>query len=270
LNFLVSPGTRFVAGAVMAAATVVVAFRRRSLTSDGAFAAFVLGTICSAAGWGWAALLFGLFITGTLLSRYKCDLKSERVASVVEKGGNRDAWQVLANGGVFTAAAAMSIVQASPVWMALGAGAIGAAAADTWATEIGVLSSSTPRSILTGRPVTTGQSGGVTLTGTFAGALGAVAMALIVSLAGWGDSMGVAAIIGGIGGCTLDSVLGASFQVRRWCDHCNTITEREVHDCGTTTRVVGGLTSLDNDAVNAVSSAFGALLGLLWLLATPP
>ena len=259
---------RFVAGAAIAAAIVVFAHRRRSLSSNGAFAAFVLGSICSAAGFGWVALLIGFFISGTLLSRYKAERKSERTASVVEKGGNRDAWQVLANGGVFSAAAAMSIVSSSPVWMALGAGAIGASAADTWATEIGVLSASRPRSIITGCPVTTGQSGGVTLPGTLAGALGAVAMAVIALLAGWGNSSALAAIIGGIGGCTLDSVLGGTVQLRRWCDHCNTITERAVHDCGTTTRVVGGLPWLDNDGVNAVSSAFGALLGLLWILAS--
>lgn len=227
----------------------------------------MLGAICSAAGWGWAALLIGFFITGTLLSRYKSDRKSERTASVVEKGGNRDARQVLANGGVFTAAAMMSLVSSSPGWMALGAGAIGAAAADTWATEIGVLSASPPRSILTGLPVATGQSGGVTFSGTLGGVLGAAGMALIAWLVGWGNSIATAAIIGGIGGCTLDSLLGAGPQVRRWCDHCNAATERAVHDCGTTTRVVGGLTWLNNDAVNAVSSAFGALLGWLWILA---
>lgn len=259
---------RFVSGTLIAAAIVVFAHRRRSLSTDGALAAFVLGAICSAAGFGWAALLIGFFISGTLLSRYEAARKSRRTASVVEKGGNRDAWQVLANGGVFAVAAAMSIIHSSPLWMALGAGAIGAAAADTWATEIGVLSSATPRSIITGRQVSAGQSGGITLIGTLGGVFGAVAMAVIALLAGWGNSAAIAAIIGGIGGCTLDSVLGGSVQVRRWCDHCNALTERAVHNCGTTTRVVSGVPWLDNDAVNAASSAFGALLGFLWILAS--
>jgi uncharacterized protein (TIGR00297 family) len=257
---------RLVAGAAIAAAIVVLAHRRRSLSSDGAVAAFGLGAVCSAAGWGWAGLLIGFFITGTLLSRYKSDRKTQRTSSVVEKGGNRDAWQVTANGGVFAAAAAMSILNPSPVWMALGAGAIGASAADTWATEIGVLSSAEPRSIITGQAVTTGQSGGITLAGTLGGALGAIAMAFIVLVSGWGNSAAIAAIVGGIGGCTLDSILGGTVQTRRWCDHCNRITERTVHDCGRRTGVVAGLTWMDNDAVNAMSSAFGAFLGFLWIL----
>ncbi len=129
-----------------------------------------------------------------------------------------------------------------------------------------MLSSAGPRSIITGRQVTAGQSGGVTLAGTLAGVLGAAAMAVIVLVAGWGKWAGIAAIIGGIGGCTLDSVLGGALQVRRWCDHCNTITERGTHDCGATTRVEAGFRWLDNDAVNALSTAFGAILGFLWIL----
>ena len=76
------------------------------------------------------------------------------------------------------------------------------------------------------------------------------------------------AIVGGIGGCTLDSILGGTLQTQRWCDHCNDSTERMVHDCGTTTRVAAGLSWMDNDAVNAISSAFGALLGFLWIFAS--
>jgi Integral membrane protein DUF92. len=67
----------------------------------------------------------------------------------------------------------------------------------------------------------------------------------------------------------LDSILGATLQTRRWCERCNTTTEREVHDCGMTTGVVAGLAWMDNDAVNAVSSAFGALLGFLWIWIRP-
>lgn len=259
---------RLVIGSLVAAAIVVVARKRGSLSQSGAVTAFAFGIICSAAGWGWAALLIGFFVSGTLLSRYKAERKAARISGVVAKGGNRDAWQVLANGGFFSAAAAMSLVHPSSAWMGVGAGAIGAAAADTWATEIGVLSSHAPRSIISWKPVITGQSGGVTLAGTLAGVIGAMAMAAIAFIADWGEIAVIAAVLGGIGGTTIDSILGAALQVRRWCDRCNTTTEREVHDCGTRTTAVGGLSWLDNDAVNALSTAFGALLGFLCTLAS--
>lgn len=254
-------------GSLVAAAIVIVAHGRRSLSQSGAATALALGIICSAAGWGWAALLIVFFVSGTLLSKYKADRKAARISGVVAKGGNRDAWQVLANGGLFSAAAALSLIHPSTAWLCIGAGAIGAAAADTWATEIGVLSSHAPRSIISWKPVMTGQSGGVTLAGTLAGVTGAVAMAVIAFVAGWGGTAAIAAIIGGISGTTVDSILGAALQIRRWCDQCNTMTERNLHDCGTRTRAVGGLSWLDNDAVNAASTAFGALLGFLCTLA---
>ena len=50
------------------------------------------------------------------------------------------------------------------------AGAIAAASADTWATEIGTLSPANPVSIATLRPVQTGMSGGVSILGIAASA----------------------------------------------------------------------------------------------------
>ncbi len=260
--------TRVIIGAAIAAIVVIVAFRRRSLSRSGAIAALVLGIICTAAGWGWAALLISFFISGTLLSRYKSARKAARIGSIVEKGGNRDAFQVLANGGAFSAAAFASLFSGSPAWLCAGAGAIGAAAADTWATEIGVLSDSPPRSILSRRIVLAGASGGVTALGTLAALLGAAAMALVTYFAGWLPASLIAALVGGIGGSTIDSVLGETLQVSRRCERCDSATERSVHDCGTTTTVAAGLPWMDNDAVNALSTFGGAIIGLLVYLAT--
>jgi hypothetical protein len=61
--------------------------------------------------------------------------KERRTGGVVAKGGERDARQVLANGGLFTLAALGSLLAPSPLWEAAGAGAIAAATADTWATR---------------------------------------------------------------------------------------------------------------------------------------
>ncbi len=214
-------------------------------------------------------MLIGFFIAATLLSRFGEARKILRTTDMVAKGGERDAWQVLANGGVFAAMAAASLLSSSPVWLFAGAGAIAASSADTWATEIGVLSSAPPRSIVSGKKVGMGQSGGVSRIGTLAGAGGAALIALITFLFGWGSTAIAAALTGGIAGCVTDSLLGATLQVRRWCDRCNRLTERTVHGCGTTTRVAGGLPWLDNDAVNAVSSALGALVGMLCFFLSP-
>ena len=193
-------------------------------------------------------------------------MKRARTSSVVEKGGERDAAQVLANGGVFAAAAIASIIIPSDAWPVIGSAAIAASAADTWASEIGTLSAHYPRSIVTGQPVAPGTSGGVTAAGLAASAAGAGFIALVTFLSGWGLPAVCAAIAGGIGGSLLDSILGATVQAKRWCASCDTATERAVHTCGTATTPTGGIHWLDNDAVNALSSLSGALIGSVCLL----
>src|SRR5437870_3701993 len=96
-----SVATRAAAGAALALAIALAARRARALDASGAVAATALGTLAIAAGWTWGALLIAFFITGSALSRWKRDEKARRTGATVEKGGERDAWQVLANGGVF-------------------------------------------------------------------------------------------------------------------------------------------------------------------------
>ena len=200
------------------------------------------------------------FVASTALSRLGAARKEARTSDVVAKGGERDAVQVLANGGLFAVAALLDVVAPSPLWRAAGAGALAAATADTWATEIGTLVGGEPRSILSGRLVPAGTSGGVTLAGTAASAAGALFVALVALALGWGAGAAAAAALGGVAGATADSLLGATVQARRWCDRCERGTERPVHGCGRPTRAVGGIRWLGNDAVNALCSLAGALL----------
>src|SRR5437867_3470457 len=111
---------------------------------------------------------------------------------------------------------------------ALSRSGAGAAAADTWATEIGTLSRETPRSILDWRPVEPGTSGGITSQGLVAGICGAGFVALVALLVRWPPVAALAALVGGTIGCLLDSVIGASLQGRRWCATCETGTEQRI------------------------------------------
>jgi len=142
------------------------------------------------------------------------------------------------------------------------AGALAFSAADTWATEVGTLSSVEPFSIVNVRRVPVGTSGGVSLTGTLAGIAGALFIAIEAMLAGWPVSFtGVA--LGGIIAALADSLLGATVQERRWCERCGKATERATHDCGVETKINGGVSGLDNDMVNAACSVIGALIALV-------
>jgi uncharacterized protein (TIGR00297 family) len=253
---------RAVIGAVLSAIIAVAARRARTLATSGAIAATVMGTISLAAGWTWGALLLTMFVPASALSRLGERQKAERVGPVVEKGGERDAGQVVANGGMYAVAALGSLLGPSPIWYAIGAGALAASAADTWATEVGTLAEGDPISIISGRRVAPGTSGGISLMGTAAGVGGALFIGAGAALTDWPVRFAAVAL-GGVAGTLADSLLGATVQTRRWCERCSESTERHVHSCGTPTRHRGGLVGFDNDAVNAVCSGVGALVALL-------
>lgn len=221
-----------------------------------------MGTIAIAAGWSWGALLLSMFISVSWLSQIGSAKKTSRLASVVAKGGDRDAAQLVANGAVFTVAALGSTIWPAQSWYAIAAGALAFSAADTWATEIGTLARGDPRSIVTWRTVPAGTSGGVSFHGTVAAVAGALFIASLASFAGWPVSFAAVAL-GGVIAALADSVIGATLQVQRWCPTCGKPTERAVHDCGTPTKIAGGIRALNNDAVNALCSAIGALIALV-------
>jgi uncharacterized protein (TIGR00297 family) len=238
------------------------AYRANALSGSGALAATLTGIVAVAAGWSWAILLVAFFLSGILLSRIGARRKSEIVDAIVAKNRERDVWQVLANGGLFTAAALASIVSPAPVWFAIGIGALAASAADTWATEAGTLVGGEPLSIVTRKRVPAGTSGGVTLTGSVAAVAGAAFMAGAATLVGWAVPIHVV-IVSGVAGAFADSLAGALVQERRWCAACRAPTERTVHLCGTRTGRVGGVAGFDNDVVNLLCSFVGALVALL-------
>lgn len=221
-----------------------------------------MGTISIAAGWSWGLLLFSLFVSSSALSKIGEQKKTDRVGPVVDKGDERDARQVIANGGVFAVAALGYVLFPSPAWYAIGAGALAASNADTWATEIGTLLGANPISIISWRGVPPGTSGGISLIGTAGVICGALFIAAVAALAHWPVPFAAVAF-GGIAGALADSLLGATLQARRWCDVCSKFTERLIHSCGAGTRHAGGVAGFDNDAVNFACSGVGALIALL-------
>jgi uncharacterized protein (TIGR00297 family) len=253
---------RALVGAVVALVVSLAGRRAHALSTSGAVAGVILGTIAIAAGWSWGVLLLSLFASVALLSRFRAAEKARRVGSIVEKGGERDAAQIVANGAVFTIAALGSLIAPAPGWYAIAAGAVAFSAADTWATEIGTLSGADPYSVVTGRRIPTGTSGGVSLPGSIAALAGALFVATEAKFAGWPISFtGVA--LGGMIAAFADSLLGATIQERRWCERCEKATERTIHDCGTKTKITGGISGLDNEMVNATCSLIGALIAFV-------
>ena len=227
------------------------------LAPGGLAAALAVGAAV-AWGFGWRGLipLFAFFLSGSVLTQF-----AERSAP------RRTTRQVIANGSVAAVAALLG------AWPAA-AGAIAAATADTWATELGAFSPIAPRLITTGARVTRGASGGITALGTIGGVAGA---AVIASLAVLLEPRGMAAgsvnpgrtptllVLSGAGvlGMLVDSVLGATLQAKYECPACDARFESGNRVCHEPVRLTRGWRWLDNDGVNLAATLVGAAVAVL-------
>jgi uncharacterized protein (TIGR00297 family) len=264
-------------GLVLSGAIAYAGYAKGALSPSGVAGAMVVGTtIFWLGGWVWGLVLIAFFVSSSLLSRYRGGEK-ERLADKFVKGHRRDLGQTLANGGAGVALAVGSALHPHPLWLAAYVGAMATVNADTWATELGVLSRHKPRLITNGQVVEVGTSGGVSRLGTLSALAGGAfvgAVAGLLQLVAGGTWAGsllllVCGLAGGVAGSLLDSLLGASVQAIYYCDACRKETEQMVHRCGATTRRLRGWRWLNNDLVNLISSGFGAAAGLalaLWLL----
>lgn len=254
--------------AAAAAVISVGALALGALSPSGAAAAFVIGTITfGLGGLTPATLLVLFFVSSSALSRLGGENK-RRVAAAFSKGHRRDLGQVLANGSVAAGASLLYGLTGDGRWLAAVVGALAAANADTWATELGVLSGQPPRLITSGERVEPGTSGAVSLAGTLAAGAGAT---LIGAAAFWLErepGLLVLGIVGGLGGALVDSLLGATLQGMYFCSQCQRPTERHpLHSCGSPTRRVRGRQWLNNDGVNLAATLTGSALACLLALA---
>lgn len=247
------------AAAALGPAVAGLVWRAGMLTTSGAIAAATLGSLAAIAGLDWMILLLTFFGSSVALGRVGRAEKQRRSAGVIEKSGPRDAMQVLANGAVFGFGAFHATDGSiSTALAALALGALATATADTWGTEIGMLSRRAPRSILTWSALEPGMSGGVSAQGLLATVTGACSIALLAWLLDWPAGVTIAAGIGGVVGAMADSVIGATLQQRRRSARTGRLTERLREADGTPTVIAGGLRWLDNDGVNFAATLIGA------------
>lgn len=245
----------------LAAALIAIVSRRAALlTRDGAIAQFFLGwAIFGLGGWKWATPILVFFISSSMLSRVALKRKAA-VEHRYQKVGCRDSGQVMANGGIAGALVIADFVFPSAFWYLAALGSLAAANADTWGSEIGILSRNAPLLVTSLKKTLPGTSGGITVLGSAAGLAGG----LLVALSGlfWIDPSGresalwivpLAAILGSL----VDSLSGASLQAQYRCRICGTITERSIH-CGTVAEHSRGARFITNDTVNLLCTAAGA------------
>jgi uncharacterized protein (TIGR00297 family) len=173
--------------------------------------------------------LIALFVLTFAATRY--GRKKKEARGLAEARSGRRASQVVANLGV-------AALCASVGWYGGCLAALAEATADTVSSEVGQAIGGPTWLITKFRRVLAGRDGGVSVSGTLAGAVGA-GLVVLVGLPGlvrWRD--GVVVFVCACAGLAFDSLLGATLEERGW---------------------------VGNDLVNFCSTLFAAGMAWLWL-----
>ncbi|KAF2131710.1 UMP1-domain-containing protein [Dothidotthia symphoricarpi CBS 119687] len=242
--------------AVLVGALVLVAWYRKSLTPVGIFVAFLTGVVHAIHPWiTFLVLLAVFFLSGNFVTKVKHDVKANLTQSANGASGGegpRNHVQVIANSGVASVLILMHMWQLKKeerleqtiCWLkgsdVLVVGIVAnyaAVAADTFSSELGILSRSTPYLITAPwRNVPRGTNGGVTGTGLCAGLIGGsiigtTAFFTIPFCNNWAPiqqaRFAAMMAIAGLSGSLLDSVFGAIFQASVVDVHSGRVVEGE-------------------------------------------
>ncbi|NHK30602.1 MAG: DUF92 domain-containing protein [Asgard group archaeon] len=253
---------------------------KRHLTLFGCFLAGFFGIVYWMINPLFYVILFVFFISSSVLTKYRRNDKKE-VQDKFAKGGERDTSQVLANGlGGFIFAVCHLLVFLltdeviiSNALVYAFIATIGTVNADTWGTEIGILSNDQPYWILNlSQKVERGTSGGISPKGTAASFIGALIVSLVALIieAFWHNPVPessswqvflfipLTALVGFIGGL-IDSLFGASIQGFFKCTICGKGTEKRIH-CNEPTVIQRGNLWFRNDHVNFSASFIAGVL----------
>ncbi|MCL1848480.1 MAG: DUF92 domain-containing protein [Clostridiales bacterium] len=247
---------------------LIAAYYLRSITFWALQAAALLGvSLFIFGGWLSFTALVLFFIFGSAVSRIG---KNKKAASLAlhERRGARSVAQVAANGLPPLIFALLYYVIGMESCLLAVLGCFAAALADTFSSEIGMLSKKEPFYILTRKPIQRGMSGGVTTLG-FLGALPGAVIISVLSIPRFGIPGMTAVIAAGLIGTVTDSVLGAAFQAKYRVQGGNgmesALTERKSLD-GVSLELARGIRWMNNDAVN-FAGIF--VCGLLLTFAAP-
>lgn len=253
------------------ALAVFAAYKVNSLSLSGALAAFIVGaSLMTLGGVSTWLLLIMLLVSSSLIEKLSIlfRLKSpRRISSPSEEVNGRSAGQVLANSLLSLICLLAYHFSQNSLYYFLLVISIAGSTADTWASEIGILSTEAPRSLLTGKKMPPGKSGGVTRLGLLASFLGAAfisALAVILNTpVSTADFIKLTLL--GVSCSIIDSLLGLSIQEV----YVELATGKEFEELPKGVDPIlyqrkQGWAGIDNSMVNVLSNLLTLILA--WLL----
>lgn len=249
-----------------------IAYNKKSLNRSGMIAAIILGSsIFVFGGIIPFILMLVFFISSSIISRI-AKIKKISLEKIHEKGDARDFIQVIANGGIALICVILFQVTKDIKFLIASAVSFSVSNSDTWASELGVLSKGNTRSILTGKIIEKGVSGGVSLLGTLSAFLGATVIGLsytIIYIFTFGYDKSIVKILLlitllGFLGSILDSILGVTIQGHYIDELSEKITEKKFNGYRKN-RLISGYRFINNDMVNILSNLIITTISILIL-----
>ena len=245
---------------------IAFALAHRALTGWGVVMAIMMDVVISVSLGNFGFIILVSFFLGSIIID-KIKKRAPRTSSIEAKGAHRDLVQVIANGLVGTASAALFVFTGHRAFVLGFVAAFAEAFSDTAASGIGAFSRNTYDAFRLKRGVK-GLSGGVSVIGTLAALIAAFAisaLALPFGVAGFGHIDFLIVGLAAFAGNAIDSLLGSYLQVKYRCRVCDTLTERREH-CGEPTERAGGISFVDNDVVNITSGLISAAIAIVTCL----
>ncbi|MCH1544270.1 MAG: DUF92 domain-containing protein [Bacteroidia bacterium] len=225
------------------------------LDISGLFSALLLFLTLFIARIDWVPLVL-FFVLGSLASKF-----NKTQASDVKHGKARDVFQVLANAGPIWLLAVLALFWNLERTNLFVLSVMSAALSDTLSSEFGIRWGDRPFSIVTGKPIPVGVSGGVTWIGFGGAILGALLMALFGLIFRNITVMDIVFIVVlGVLGSVLDSFLGY------WLQEKAEVNGEWTDIVSSNDTVVKGIKGVNNDAINALTlTIISVVSALIWL-----
>lgn len=235
-----------------------VAWMKDSLSLDGVLMAFIVGILLYVLGGFvvWLSMII-FFVGGSVASGIMNETKAKAKEKEARTGART--WvQVLANTLPVVSILLLGLfVPLDPTFIVfVSCSVFAAAAADTLSSEIGMLSQKPAQSFLSRQTVDTGLSGGITRLGLLGGLMGSVLIAF-TTLWTIPFRFTCAIIVLGFFGTLLDSILGATIQVKYQTE------DGAISEIETKGAKISGIAWMDNSMVNVLTISIVATCAAL-------
>ena len=255
----------YIAPILLTPLMIAFASKKKALTIGGIAAALLvdIGISVSLGNAGFLILL-SFFVFGIVSDKIKKKHKKSE-QNELKSIECRSYKQVLANSLISLIFAILCIVTKQRIFAVAFVAGFAEALADTFASGFGVFSKHTV-DIVRFKPCKKGLSGGVSFIGSICAVLGATLIAAVAYAVGLINAREIGVVIlAGFLGCVVDSILGATIQVKYKCSTCGTIVEKKEH-CQAKTVKNSGLSFVDNNLVNFLSTVFAAVLSIIFIM----